>query len=123
MVDVFRELSELLGRSKASRHRAVPFHRDGQVARRFERAVLHRLQDRRVLEHHAADAAAIYQRKLWAEQEKQSLEEMEAHGVEIIYPDKQPFMDAAAPMIERFKNDPVFHDLIDQIQNTHEKDN
>ena len=71
----------------------------------------------------AADAAAIYQRKLWAEQEKQSLEEMEAHGVEIIYPDKQPFMDAAAPMIERFKNDPVFHDLIDQIQNTHEKDN
>ena len=50
-------------------------------------------------------------------------EEMEAHGVEIIYPDKQPFMDAAAPMIERFKNDPVFHDLIDQIQNTHEKDN
>ena len=70
----------------------------------------------------AADAAAIYQRKLWAEQEKQSLEEMEAHGVEIIYPDKQPFMDAAAPMIERFKNDPVFHDLIDQIQNTHEKD-
>ena len=41
---------------------------------------------------------------------------MEAHGVEIIYPDKQPFM-------ERFKNDPVFHDLIDQIQNTHEKDN
>ena len=48
---------------------------------------------------------------------------MEAHGVEIIYPDKQPFMDAAAPMIERFKNDPVFHYLIDQIQNTHEKDN
>ena len=46
---------------------------------------------------------------------------MEAHGVEIIYPDKQPFMDAAAPMIERFKNDPVFHDLIDQIQNTHGK--
>lgn len=45
----------------------------------------------------AADAAAIYQRKLWAEQEKQSLEEMEAHGVEIIYPDKQPFMDARRP--------------------------
>ena len=41
---------------------------------------------------------------------------MEAHGVEIIYPDKQPFMDAAAPMIERVKNDPVFHDLIDQMQ-------
>ena len=44
-----------------------------------------------------ADAAAIYQRKLWAEQEKQSPEEMEAHGVEIIYPDKQPFMGCRRP--------------------------
>ncbi len=71
----------------------------------------------------AVDDAAIYQRKLWAEQEKRSREEMEAHDVEIFYPDKQPFMDAATPMIERFKSDPAFHDLIEQIQNTHEKDN
>ena len=66
----------------------------------------------------AADKAAVYQRKLWAEQEKASMEEMREHGVEIIYPDKQPFIDAAAPMIRRYKEDPVFHDLIDLIQNT-----
>ena len=61
MVDVFRELSELLGGGETPRHRAVPFHRDGQVARRFERAVLHRLQDRRVLEHHAAAAQLLFE--------------------------------------------------------------
>lgn len=71
----------------------------------------------------AADEAAIYQRGLWAEQEKQSMEEMKEHGVEIVYPDKRPFMEAAAPMVERFSEDPVFHDLIKQIQETDEKDN
>ena len=45
-------------------------------------------------------------------------EEMRARGVEIIYPDKRPFEEAAAPMIERYKADPVFHDLIEQIQHT-----
>lgn len=71
----------------------------------------------------AADEASIYQRKLWSEQEKQSLEEMKEKGMEIIYPDKQPFIDAATPMIERYKKDPVFHDFIEQIENTHAKDN
>lgn len=71
----------------------------------------------------AADEAAVYQRKLWAEQERKSLEEMKERGMEIIYPDKRPFIEAAMPMIERFKNNPTFHDLIEQIQDTHEKDN
>lgn len=71
----------------------------------------------------AANEAAIYQRGLWEEQEKQSMEEMKENGVEIIYPDKLPFMEAAKPMVERFKNDPAYHDLIQQIQETHEKDN
>lgn len=71
----------------------------------------------------AADEASIYQRKLWSEQEKQSMDEMKAKGMEIIYPDKQPFIDAAAPMIGRYKEDPIFHNLIEQIENTHAKDN
>lgn len=70
----------------------------------------------------AADQAAIYQRQLWAEQEKQSMDEMIEKGMEIIYPDKQPFILAAAPMIERFKNNPAYHSLIEQIQNTHAED-
>ena len=71
----------------------------------------------------AADEAVVYQRKLWAKQEQESFDEMKEHGVEIVYPEKKPFMDAAAPMIERYKNNPVFHNLIDQIQRTHEEDN
>ena len=66
----------------------------------------------------AADEAAVYQRRLWAEQERESLEEMRTRGVEIIYPEKRPFEEAAAPMIERYKADPVFCDLIEQIQHT-----
>ncbi|MDH6358601.1 TRAP transporter substrate-binding protein [Parabacteroides sp. PF5-9] len=71
----------------------------------------------------AADKARIYQRQLWEVQEKQSLDEMIERGMEIIYPDKQPFIEASRPMIERFKNDPAFSELIDKIEQTHEKDN
>ena len=53
---VIDKFSELLGRSKAPRHRTVFFHRDGQIAGRGQRAALHCLQDRRILEHHAAAA-------------------------------------------------------------------
>lgn len=73
--------------------------------------------------HQAADEAAIYQRELWAEQEIQSMTEMKERGMEIIYPDKQPFIQAATPMIERFKTSPAYHDLIQQIQNTYAEDN
>ena len=63
-IDVFRELAQLLGRSKAPRYRTVFFHRDGQIAGRGQRAVLHRLQDRRILEHHAAAAQLLFARFL-----------------------------------------------------------
>ena len=70
----------------------------------------------------AADEAAIYQRKLWAVQEEESLETMREQGMEIGYPDKQPFIDAAAPMIERYRQDPLFRDWIEQIEKTGEDD-
>lgn len=71
----------------------------------------------------AADEATLYQRKLWEEQEKESLEEMKEKGMEIIYPDKQPFMEAAAPMIEAYRQKETYHDLIEKIQNTHAQNN
>lgn len=72
----------------------------------------------------AAEEASHYQRKLWAKQEEQSIAEMKERGMEIIYPDKQPFIDAAQPMIEHYKKEPMFHDLIEKIENTHvEEDN
>ena len=46
----------------------------------------------------AMDASVVYQRKLWASAEEEALREVAKSGVEIIYPDKQPFRDAVAPM-------------------------
>jgi TRAP-type C4-dicarboxylate transport system substrate-binding protein len=40
----------------------------------------------------------IHQRKLWAVAEEQALSAVTKAGVEVIYPDKQPFRDAVAPM-------------------------
>lgn len=71
----------------------------------------------------ASDKATKYQRRLWAEQEKQSLEEMKEKGMEIIYPDKQPFMEAAAPMIERYRREEAFRELIEKIQQTDAENN
>ncbi len=46
--------------------------------------------------------SVTYQRELWAEAEAEALSEVAKAGVEIIYPDKQPFRDAVAPMKARF---------------------
>lgn len=66
----------------------------------------------------AAEEAAHYQRKLWAEQEQASMQEMQEKGMEIIYPDKQPFIDAAQPMLEKYRKDPLFKELIKDIEQT-----
>ena len=69
----------------------------------------------------AASEASIYQRQLWNEQEKVSMQEMQAKGMEIVYPDKQPFIDAAAPMLERYRKHPSFQKLIEEIDNVYAK--
>ncbi|MEX0720981.1 MAG: TRAP transporter substrate-binding protein [Balneolaceae bacterium] len=64
----------------------------------------------------AADSSAVYQRQLWAEAEIEALEIVEEAGVEINYPDKEPFMEATAPLYEQYKNtDPDFYNLIQRI--------
>lgn len=60
----------------------------------------------------AADKAAVYQRALWIEAEKEALEEVEKAGVTIIYPDKTPFAEEVKPMYELYKNDEKLYDLI-----------
>lgn len=51
----------------------------------------------------AADESVAYQRKLWAQKEKENLEAVEKAGVTIIRPDKKPFRDAALSMWEEFE--------------------
>jgi len=64
----------------------------------------------------AADESVVYQRKLWEEFEQYSLDEVQKAGVEVIRPDKQPFMDKVKPMIESYKPDARIYGLIEEIQ-------
>ncbi len=64
----------------------------------------------------AAQIARVYQAEVWAEQEQKSLDIMRENGVEIIYPDKTPFIEASQPMIRKYSKDPAFTEYIKQIE-------
>ncbi|MFP4365717.1 MAG: TRAP transporter substrate-binding protein [Bacteroidales bacterium] len=64
----------------------------------------------------AATESVDYQRELWAESERHSLEQAEAAGVEIIYPDKEPFIEKVQFLYEEFKKDEQLNSLIQRIQ-------
>ncbi|OQY03505.1 MAG: C4-dicarboxylate ABC transporter substrate-binding protein [Planctomycetales bacterium 4572_13] len=55
----------------------------------------------------AADESSIYQRKLWKEKTQESLRIVKAAGVEIIHPDKTPFIKAVKDMHESYKGTEV----------------
>ena len=65
----------------------------------------------------AADEATTYQRKLWAEAEQEAIDSVQAAGVKIIYPDKEPFMEKTRAMYEPFMEDPELRQIITRIQN------
>lgn len=64
----------------------------------------------------AADESAVLQRKLWAESEKKSLEEVQKAGVKINYPDKAPFIEKVQPLLESYQSNPVIYSYIKRIQ-------
>ncbi|MFO7822467.1 MAG: TRAP transporter substrate-binding protein, partial [Cyclobacterium sp.] len=58
----------------------------------------------------AADESAVYQFKLWEESVAESMRILEEAGVNISYPDKEPFRKAAESVYERMKiNDPEMY--------------
>ncbi|MGD8175761.1 TRAP transporter substrate-binding protein [Marinimicrobium sp. ARAG 43.8] len=63
----------------------------------------------------AMDESVEYQKELWAEATQHALEEVEKAGVEIIHPDKAPFMERVEPMHESFRGQPVY-ELIEHIK-------
>lgn len=65
----------------------------------------------------AAQESSIYQRRLWAESEKESLKAIEEAGVQIIYPDKKLFEQQSLSMTDLFREQPEILQLIDQIRN------
>jgi TRAP-type C4-dicarboxylate transport system substrate-binding protein len=63
----------------------------------------------------AANESVVFQRKLWQEQTKASLEAVEKAGVKIYRPDKAPFVAATAPLYKEFEGTRV-GDLAEQIR-------
>ena len=64
----------------------------------------------------AADEAVVFQRKLWQEAEQEALDSVAAYGVEIIRPDKGPFMQQTQSILDSYRDDPTVYSLIQQIQ-------
>ncbi len=67
----------------------------------------------------AATASVPQERKLWAEAERKALEEIAKAGVEIIRPDKSPFMKSVEGIFESYKSQPELYDLIQRIRKVH----
>lgn len=63
----------------------------------------------------AAEEAKAHQRMLWQAAEEEALEAVVAEGVEIIRPDKQPFIDQTAPILESYRDQPEIYSLIERI--------
>ena len=64
-----------------------------------------------------ARASAETQRRLWAEREAASTKILEENGVTILpVEDKQPFIDAVAPVYERFVTTDALKSLLADIQ-------
>ena len=67
----------------------------------------------------AAQNSATLQRRLWAEQEKASEEKVIAAGAEVIRDvDKTAFIEAMAPVYEKYVTTPEARDLVKRIQET-----
>jgi tripartite ATP-independent transporter DctP family solute receptor len=63
----------------------------------------------------AADESAVLERKLWAESEKMSLEEVQKAGVKINYPDKAPFIERVQPLLESYRDNEIIYSYIKRI--------
>ncbi|WP_167964487.1 TRAP transporter substrate-binding protein [Saonia flava] len=66
----------------------------------------------------ATDLSVPYQRKLWAESEKEALDAVIEAGVEVIKPDKNKFMDKVDGIFDAYKDDEEFYEIIQRIRNT-----
>ncbi|WP_439133299.1 TRAP transporter substrate-binding protein [Pseudomaricurvus sp.] len=64
----------------------------------------------------AADDSIAYQRELWALKTQESLEALQAKGIEVITPDKELFREKVLPMHRAYDNTPL-GELMDAIQN------
>lgn len=65
----------------------------------------------------AVNESVVVQRKYWAASEEESLKKVQEAGVEITYPDKEPFAATVKDMLDAYKTQPELYQLIQDIQN------
>lgn len=64
----------------------------------------------------AADESAQHQKKLWKEASDEAMRAVEAAGVQIIRPDKGPFVEKVSALLESYRGDPDIYELIRKIR-------
>lgn len=64
----------------------------------------------------AAQESAIYQRKLWEESTNEAMEAVQEAGIEVVYPDKEPFREKLQPIYEEYEEDQEMNSYIQRIQ-------
>jgi tripartite ATP-independent transporter DctP family solute receptor len=65
----------------------------------------------------AVDDSVDYQRELWRESEEESLRVVSEAGVEVIYPDKEPFRQRVQHIYDDVRvNNPELHSWVERIQ-------
>jgi len=74
-------------------------------------------QERKWLEQ-AVKESVVVQRREWKKSEDTSLAALKKEGIEIIIPDKKPFMDAVTGVYDIYKDNDKIYSLIEQIRNT-----
>ncbi|HKL72429.1 MAG TPA: TRAP transporter substrate-binding protein [Marinilabiliaceae bacterium] len=66
----------------------------------------------------AVKESVVVQRKEWQKSEDESIASLIKEGVEIIKPDKQPFIDATKKVYDIYRNNSKVFDLVTQIRET-----
>ena len=64
----------------------------------------------------AADASVVRQHELWRESEEEAMSALKAAGVQINYPDKEPFAADVQGIYAAYRAQPTLNELIQRIQ-------
>jgi tripartite ATP-independent transporter DctP family solute receptor len=63
----------------------------------------------------AVDDSVTYQKKIWKESTEESLAAVREAGVQVLYPDKEPFFEAVQAMHDSYRGTPLY-DLMEEIK-------
>jgi tripartite ATP-independent transporter DctP family solute receptor len=64
----------------------------------------------------AAFESELYQKELWRQATEEALAAVQAAGVQVIRPDKAPFIERVQPMYEGYRSQPEIYSLIERIR-------